>query len=409
MIQYTVTVAHDGETYYYPAHDMETAYRIAGTVGPQGARVCVDDRRTGTSTLVREGDGQGQSAGTQNQNAGDQNEMFIPQPYPVLIESAYRTDVELVEELLGVLEGITAPAGMPQVEALKAELRELAFILSDDNYVSVPRDTALDAAQAVNEMLWEVEQLINAALPDGWMLDTYDGCWIVQEVEQCALCEEYYPAYEASEHADYCAGINGYPYGTRVDGSTQVALVEPSRHGRWMMIDELSYSSMSGSYIEVANCHWIKSRYPYDTMEATGPYGTVQLLIRTTALVEHEELAEAIRSMIEDYPIIDEMEAGELEQEIIREAWNNWIAREMLDEAYAVCEDAGDDAAAEAIGNMTPCQAKALADEATDGEIEYAWEGAFDPSPTFSESQREAVVIAIVDFARELTGQSAVA
>lgn len=407
MIQYTVTVAHNGETYRYPAHDMETAYRIAATVGPQGARVCVDNRRTGTSALVREGDDQG--AGTQNQKAGDQNEMFIPQPYPVLIESAYRTDVELVEELLGVLEGITAPSGMPQVETLKAELRELSFILSDDEYVSVPRDTALDAAQAVNEMLWEVEQLINAALPGGWMLETYDGCWIVHEVEQCALCEEYYPAYEASDHADWCEGIRDYPYGTRVDGSTLVALVEPSRHGRWMMIDELSYSDMAGSYIEVANCHWIKSRYPYDTMEATGPYGTVQLLIRTTALVEHEELAEAIRGMFDDYPIIDEMEAGELEQEIIRDAWDSWIAREMLDEAYAVCEDAGDDAAAEAVSNMTPYQAKAIADEVTDGELEYAWEGAFSPSPTFSDSQREAVTIAIVDFARELVGQGAAA
>lgn len=405
--QYTVTVAHNGETYHYSARDMETAYRIAGTVGPEGARVCVTSHRTGTSTLVREGDGLG--AGTQNQNAGDQNEMFIPQPYPVLIESAYCSEAELVAKLLDVLQDLTAPADMPKVAELKAELREWSFILSDEEYVSVPRDTALDAAQAVNEMLWEVEQLINSALPASWTLDTHDGCWIIQETEQCALCEEYYPAYEASDHADWCEGLRAYPYGTRVDGSGLVALIEPSRHGRWMMIDELSYSSMSGSYIEVANCHWIKSRYPYDTMEATGPYGTMQLLIRVTALIEHEELAEAIRSMIEDYPIIDEMEAGELEQEIIRTAWDSWIAREMLDEAYAVCEDAGDDAAAEAIGNMTPYQAKALADEATNGELEYAWEGAYSPTPTFSESQREAVTIAIVNFARELVGQGAAA
>jgi len=344
-----------------------------------------------------------QNAGNQNQNAGNQNE--TPQPYPVLIDSAYRTSAGLVAALLDVLDDLTPPDDQT-ADHMRQELSEYAAIIELDDDATDP--APVDAAQAIEEMIHDVWQRIGDALPEGWMLDTHDGCWMIHECEYCALCGDAYAIGDAKYHADECDGLRNYPHGERVTTAGDMISTYQDSSGEYMRIDALSYSGLSGSYIDVSNCRWILNHCDY-AREVTGVYGSVQVLIPVVELIEDAELVEAIRAMIEEYPIIDEMEASEIEQEIIRDAWSAHLGYEMLVDAAGLCEDAGDDAAAAAVWTIEESAAQAIAERVADEMqeyIEYEWLGAFDPRPIFSGDLEPEILAAIVEAAREKAGET---
>lgn len=70
-----------------------------------------------------------------------------------------------------------------------------------------------------------------------------------------------------------------------------------------------------------------------------GGHGTFQIAIRGD--VENKDIVQTLDSLL-SYPVLDEMDLGELENEAQEEAWSNWVGRDFkskLEGMYAVWLD----------------------------------------------------------------------
>jgi len=94
----------------------------------------------------------------------------------------------------------------------------------------------------------------------------------------------------------------------------------------YLMHDYTQMGDYGGSLVEKANYEVLTDEYGF--IKVFGGYGSISCMISIQSLIDMpEDKSDAILDVLEglsDYPLIDDDELNQQEQEQIEESWNNW-------------------------------------------------------------------------------------
>jgi hypothetical protein len=99
----------------------------------------------------------------------------------------------------------------------------------------------------------------------------------------------------------------------------------------WFFLSSyMSGSDYSGNDLEVSNHRVFLEMFGSvdGVHDVYGGYGTFAVAIRLSTLADNEEIRECL-SALENYPVIDEDDMSEVEQEAQNEAWKSWLASDF--------------------------------------------------------------------------------
>ena len=146
--------------------------------------------------------------------------------------------------------------------------------------------------------------------------------------------KDYLRSYESYKHTGGPRGIEWeYIYSPEI--SAYYGDIKSDLKGKFIEVPFCTYSDYSGSTVERSNCRTFLRTFEefseVSLWEIYGGYGTTGILITVELYESNEEIQETIQALF-NYPLIDEEDMSELENEIENEDWNFWIKSELMDE-----------------------------------------------------------------------------